>query len=123
MSVGPLHVHLHEGSGQLFGFPRSGRLAGPKTHGDVVDPHRLPGFQSQVPNDAVALVEQAEDRDALRHRSYAGKIPRSPRNVDGNRFIALDLVALAIAARRSGEQHQRKDGPGPDHAWSGFHAS
>jgi len=64
-----LHVKLHEGAGQLLVFPGCGGLAGAQAYDRVVDPHGLARLQRQVPNDSVPLVEEAEDRHALGHRS------------------------------------------------------
>jgi hypothetical protein len=66
-----LHVHLDEGAGQLLTLPRRSGLAGPKAHDDVVPAGRLAGLQPDVADDAVALVEEPEDRDAIRHRGHA----------------------------------------------------
>jgi hypothetical protein len=65
--VGPLHVKLHESTGELLIFPRRGCLAGTKAHDGVVYANGLARLQRQVANDPVALVEEAEDRDALGH--------------------------------------------------------
>jgi len=62
------HVELYEGAGQLLRLPRRGRLAGAKVDDDVADPPRLARLHRQGLGDAVALVEQAERGDALRHR-------------------------------------------------------
>jgi hypothetical protein len=108
LSVRPLDVHLHEGAGQLFLLPRRARFAGAQADRDILHPHRLPRLQRQVADDAVALVEQAEDRDPLRHRRDAGEIARRSGNVDGYGLIALNFIALPrpVAARDRREQGQ-----------------
>jgi hypothetical protein len=65
--VGLLHVDLDERAGQLFFFPRSRRLTRPKADDDVLPPDRLAGAKRDVLDDAVALVEDAEDGNSLSH--------------------------------------------------------
>jgi hypothetical protein len=69
--VAPAHVGLYESAGELLLLPGRGRLAGAQANHHVADPHRLTGAQRYVPRDAVALVEQADHRDPLRHRRLA----------------------------------------------------
>jgi hypothetical protein len=72
--VGLLHVNLHESAGELLFFPRRRCLACAKTHEEVLPAHRLPGMKDHVLHDAVALVEHADDGNALRHRGNAGLV-------------------------------------------------
>jgi hypothetical protein len=125
LSVRPFHVHLDERASQFLLFPRRCRFASAQADGDILHPHRLPRFQGQVANDPVALVEQAEHRDALGHRSYAGLVARGPRHVDRDGLVALDLIALArpVAPCDHDKRQQREKGSISLHAWSGFHAS
>jgi hypothetical protein len=69
--VGLLHVDLDERTGQLLLLPRCSRLARAQPHDDVLPAHRLARVQRDILDDAVALVEDAEDGYALRHRSHA----------------------------------------------------
>ncbi|GAA0668631.1 hypothetical protein GCM10009102_18690 [Sphingomonas insulae] len=73
MPVAAAHVELHEGAGQLVLFPWCGMFAGPQTDDRIADPHCLTRFQRHIATDTVALVEQADDRDPLRHRRAAGR--------------------------------------------------
>jgi hypothetical protein len=121
-------VELDERAGQLLHLPCRGRLARPQSHDRVADPDRLARLQRQLARDAVALVEQAEDGDALGHRSR----PRRDggdglRNIDrlrlSRRLRVRRLLARAAAAAR--REHQGEEGDaGPEvHAWSGVQAS
>jgi hypothetical protein len=66
-----LDVDLDEGAGQFFGLPRSGRFASAKPHNHVLPARRLAGVERDVLDDPVALVEDAEHGDALRHRRHS----------------------------------------------------
>jgi hypothetical protein len=87
-----LDVELDEGAGQLLRLPRCRRLAGAQAHDRVADAHRLAGPQRQVLEEAVALVEEAQDRDPLPHR-------RRPRHLGGDRLRDVDRARSAIAVR------------------------
>jgi hypothetical protein len=65
-----LDVDLHEGAGELFLFPRRRRFAGAKAHDHVLPADRLARMERDVLDDAVALVEDAQHSNALRHWSY-----------------------------------------------------
>jgi hypothetical protein len=69
--VAPLDVELDKGSGELLALPRRRRFAGEKANDRVPRPDRLSRPHLQVSDDPVALVEQADDRDPLGHRSHA----------------------------------------------------
>jgi hypothetical protein len=69
-----LHVDLHERARQFLFFPRRGGLARTQAHQQVLPADRLAGMKRDVLGDAVALVEDAEDRDALRHGRDAGLV-------------------------------------------------
>jgi hypothetical protein len=62
------HVDLDEGAGQLFVFPRRRRLARAQADNHVLPASRLAGMKRYVLHDAVALIEDSENCDALRHR-------------------------------------------------------
>jgi len=68
--IAPLDVELDEGAGQRLGLPRRARLAGAQPHHDVADADRLPRLHRQIALEPVALVEQADDRDTIRHRRF-----------------------------------------------------
>jgi hypothetical protein len=90
------HVELDEGAGQLLDLPGRSRLAGAKPHDHVVaDPQRLARLQRQLARDAVALVEEAENRHPLRHRS-------GPRRFGGDRLRDVDRLRLGLALGLAG---------------------
>jgi hypothetical protein len=66
-----LHVDLHEGTGIMFLLPRRRLLAGGQADDHVADPRRAARLQRDFARNAVALVEQAQHGDALRHRRCA----------------------------------------------------
>jgi len=85
----------------MLGFPRRGFLARTQADDDVADANRLAGFHRQVTRLAVALVEQAERRDALIHRCRPlGRVRRVARYVD--RLDAARLTAIVERSRRGG---------------------
>jgi hypothetical protein len=81
----------------------------------------LAGVQSHVLNDAVALVEDAEHRDALRHRRDTALPCRGDRNVGGGgkRSILLLRTLAARGQRETGEQ----DCTDRAHVYSGIQGS
>jgi hypothetical protein len=116
-----VHVDLDEGAGQLFRFPRRGRLARAQPDDHVLPAGRLAGTKSHVLDDSVALVEDSEDRDALRHRSDAALPGCRHRHVLGRpRSHVLLLRALAACAERE-RNHQRCREL--SHAYSGIQGS
>ena len=110
------YVHLEEGPGQLLGFMRGRRLARTQPDRHVANPYRLARLHRQVPGNTVPLVEQADHRDPVRHRSRA----RSERlhilgNVDRIRFgfhllirLRSDVVGPLVAAQ--GQPRAEQDG-------------
>jgi hypothetical protein len=114
-------VNLDKGAGELLVFPRRGRLAGAQTHEDVLPSRRLTRSQRDVLNDAVALVEDAEHGDALRHRSYASLVGRGGRGAVGRRPVTGLRLVGAIARGRGQREHERNGDP--FHAYSGIHGS
>jgi hypothetical protein len=121
---------LDEGAGEPLRLPRSRRLAGAQPDDGVADPDRLAGLQRQVLRQAVALVEEAQHRDALAHRRRTGDLGRhSLRHVDrlGSAIAAhAALAAAALAAAgerkhgREGEDERPRRAP---HPCSGVQAS
>jgi hypothetical protein len=113
LTVRAAYVELDESAGQLLVLPGRGGFAGAQADDHVTDPDRLPRPQRQIALQAVALVEQAEHRDPLRHRCRAGRqLCHRLRHVDR---LVLDLgvalpVAVVRAARRAGgeREHHRE---------------
>jgi hypothetical protein len=123
-------VELDEGAGQLLRLPWRARLAGAKPDDGVADAYRLAGPKLKIARNAVALVEQPDDRDSPGHRRGAGR-DRGHRlgNVDRLRLLLGRILALglgtAIARRQQGEagKEQSLPGPGRDHSCPGVQAS
>jgi hypothetical protein len=105
LGAGIANVDLNEGTGQLLHLPGRGRLAGAQPHDDVAGADRLARPQREFAHLPVALVEQPQPGDALRHRRRAGRqLGNGLRNVDRLDFIRILLVLLLGALRRaSGE--------------------
>jgi hypothetical protein len=122
-AVGALDVDLDERSGQHFTFPRGGGLASAQRDDDVLDPPRLAGPQGDVADDSVALVEQPEHGDALRHRSDSSLPPGRQSGV-GLRHppAGLALPLLAAVAAAGGERQQDSGSQSNSHAQSGVQA-
>jgi len=122
-AVGALDVELDESAGQNLALPWGGGLAGAKPDDDIPDPDRLAGPQRNVADDSVALVEQPEHGDSLRHRSHPRLRARRLgdfRRLDPPARLALRILA-ALAAAAAERQHDRR-GQCSAHAWSPSHA-
>ncbi len=127
------HVELHEGAGLGHFLPGRGRLAGAQPHDGIVDAEGLARLHAERAGDAVALVEQADFRHALRHRR-ARQAGSAAHGIAGDLFgragigIGFGRLARATSRQRGDEGGQgetaarRRDAPGPDHA-SGAQAS
>jgi len=70
-------VQLKEGAGQLLAFPRRGRFACAQPHDRVLHAHGLAGLHPDVADDAVALVEEADDRHPFLHRRDSRLLART----------------------------------------------
>ena len=64
-------VELDEGPGVMLLLPRRGLLARLQVQHDIADACRIARLEHDIAGLAVPLVEQAERRDALRHRRRA----------------------------------------------------
>jgi hypothetical protein len=115
-----LHVDLHEGARQFLFFPRRRGFAGAQPHEQVLPAHRLAGVKRDVLGDAVALVEDAEHRDALRHGRDAGLVRCT--GCGGVPGCWSRLLLLSAPARR---ERQRKQDRSSDrsHVYSGIQGS
>jgi hypothetical protein len=123
--IGTLHVKLNESSRQLLFFPRCRRFAGAQADDHVFPPRRLSRAQSDILYDAVALVEDAQHRNALRHRRDAGLIGTCLRLPDGWCLALLSLPRLLLGravARGHGQNGQQRSAK-PHHRYSGIQGS
>jgi hypothetical protein len=75
-------------------------------------------MKRNVLDDPVALVEDAEDRDTLRHRGNVGLVDARPRLLRGD---LIRLLGAAVARRQSEPDQQRSNGLA--HAYSGIQGS
>ena len=121
MLVRLLHVDLDERAGQFLLLPRGGRLARPQPHDHVFPADRLAGVQRDRLDDAVALVEQAENGDTLRHRRHSALAVRSGRGLPrlGQGHVLVLLAFPARGERKRGHQECRAQ----LHAYSGIQGS
>jgi len=123
------HVELDEGPDILLLLPRRRCLAGAQPHDRIAHAQRAAGFHLQITRQAVALVEQADHRDALTHRRNTRKIahdrqwPRVTGLLHRIGRVGLRQLIRAVAAplRREREQGHRQRSP--HHDASGVHAS
>jgi hypothetical protein len=118
--VGALHVDLDECAGQFLFLPRRARLTGAEADDEVLPPRRLARVERDALHDPVAFVEDAEDRDALGHRSDALLIGAAGLGLGGGRRRILLLGAAAARGQRKGDQQRSGE---LRHAWSGIHGS
>lgn len=130
-----LHVELDEGAGLLLFLPWGRRLAGAQAHDRAADTQRLARLHRELAGDAVALVEQADHGDALRH-GRAGQAGGFLRHAPVGRKLlfvgAVRGVGRAPGRAAAGREHRaqadrdqpaaRRGGPPGTHA-SGAQAS
>jgi hypothetical protein len=96
----------------LLDLPGRRRLAIAQAHDHVADADRLAGTQGQVPLEAIALVEQANHRNPLGHRSRSRREAfHGLRDVDGlilDRRRILPIVVDRPLRRAGGERERRR---------------
>lgn len=133
---GAAHVELHESAGFLHIFPGGGGFAGLQPDDRIAHAQRIARFHGEVGGDAVALVEQADPRHALRHRRAGQGACRAvadllPFDADRAGLVGGGKV-IAIATRQQeqgGEEQslrqdrQERPRPAADHDASGLQAS
>jgi hypothetical protein len=119
--VRALDIDLHKRARQFLYFPRRGRFAGAQAHDQVLPASRLAGMQRDILHNAVALVENAENRNALRHGRHSALARCRCRNIVScaNRGI---LLFATTAARNERKCDQYGCGR-LSHAYSGIHGS
>ena len=89
MPVRSLTVDLDEGAGQLLGFPGCTGFARAQAHRHILDAHRLPGTQREVAHDAVPLIEQPENRNALGHWRHPRLLGGGSRHIDRDGLVFI----------------------------------
>jgi len=109
-----LHGQLHEGAGLGRVLPRRGLLAGAQPHDRAADARRFAGLHLQFAHQPVTLVEQAQHRDAFRHRGRALDAADLLRHVHGARGVRPARLPVAAppaiaAGERSGRQQRGQD--------------
>jgi hypothetical protein len=109
-----LHRQLDESP--RFGrvFPRRGHFARAHPHDRAADAHRRAGLHLEFANQPVALVEQADDGDALGHRRRAfdaADFLRHPFGFGGGRYgrAAARLRRRPVACRQRGRRDKRQE--------------
>jgi hypothetical protein len=125
LAVGTLNIELDERAGQLLIFPGSAGFTGAQSDHGIADSDSLAGLQREIAHDAVALVEEAKNRDPLRHRGDAGVGIDRFRHVHRDRIFvtAVRLRGAAIATRRQKQRGgEQEGGRGAPHAYSGTQA-
>jgi hypothetical protein len=124
-AAGLLDVELDERPRQALIVPGRGGVARPQPHHRVAKADRFAGLQRDVADDAVALVEQAEHGNPLRHRRHAGDRLDRARRIEGGRGRAVgQAIGVTFAAPATGNcgRCQRQRAEAADTNYSGFHA-
>jgi hypothetical protein len=127
------HIELDEGAGFAVHFPGRRCLAGAQPHDRTADAQRLAGLERQRAGDAVALVEQADLRDALGHRCARQAVLDADRRLVARALFLRGIAGILRGFRASAGSEQgseterdqppaRLGGPGLAHV-SGFQAS
>lgn len=105
------HVQLNKGARFRLHFPGCGRFAGAQAHDGVTHAQRFARFHAEVTGDAVALVEQADNRDPLVHgRAGKGGLLRLD-NVagDAHRAGLIGVGKFACPVATGGQQEAERD--------------
>jgi hypothetical protein len=124
------HDQLNKSARFLRRFPLGGAFAGTQANDGPPDPDTLTRFQRDVADQPVALVEQAEKRHALFHRSDAGigivsagsRARFGNRTVVGGRRRGLFGLTVTRTGRQKRDAGQQDDGETKRHAASGVQA-
>jgi len=108
-----LHGQLDEGTGFGRVFPWRRLFAGAQADDRATDPRGVAGLHLKLADQSVALVEQADHRDALFHRrrtfDAADFLPNTVRLGELRGGLARALaVAIAVARGQRGRRDQRQ---------------
>jgi hypothetical protein len=107
--VAALHVDLDESARELFLLPRSGCLASLQPDEQVLPASRLAGPERNVADQAIALVEEADDGDPVGHRSDSGLgIGRSRSRRRLVRAGVVTLVPLSASGEEGGKPDRQR---------------
>jgi hypothetical protein len=126
VGIGPfLDEDLNEGPGLGRAFPRQGPLAGGQPHHDVADPAGFARLEHDVLGDVIALVEQAERRNAVLDRGAIFAFHRWHAGLSGNGVGNVGRCGIGLIAAAAGGQQENQAGrkQAPHDQASGLHAS
>jgi len=98
---------LEEGAGELFILPRRSRLTGAQANDRILHADRHSRLHPKIADDAVALVEQADDRDPVLHRCDADLLSGAGTRLGKLHPVTLRFVLAALAAGREKQPEQR----------------
>jgi hypothetical protein len=124
-----LHGQLDEGAGFGRIFPWRGLFASAQPYDRASGPHRFARFHFQILDQPVALVEQTQHRDPIRHRRRAFDpadfLRHTLRFRDLWRLAAAPrpAVAATIAAGQQRRGGQRRDQDGKSTRHRGRHSA
>lgn len=124
--IGPFFdKDLNEGPRFRRTLPGQGPLTGGKPHHDIPDPPRFARFQDNILRDVVALVEQAQRRDAVLDRGavFAFHCRRGSLRGNGLGNVGCRRIWLSAAAACSKQQGRAKRESPPHDQASGLQAS
>jgi hypothetical protein len=117
---------LRKGPGLTREFPRRGLLAGGQPHDDVPPAAGITGLHLEILRKIVALVEHAQHRDAVVHRSAITRIDRTHGFPAAEllRHLGLDRARLGWRFRARDQRANQNERKPPAHGQaSGLHAS
>lgn len=109
------HDELNESAGFLRPFPLRGAFAGTQADECAANADAFAGLQRDITHQPVALVEQADHRDAFRHRRRAcvnvilafGRL-RARQRLVGLRRCGLSALGIATSGQRHDQRHSRR---------------
>ncbi len=102
-----LDVELDERAGQPLILPWRAGLARPQANHRITHAKRLPRPQPNIADDAVALVEQPQDRNSLGHRGDSGDGSGRAGHVDGDGVRDIDRGRVRTRLVTCAKQQQR----------------
>ena len=108
--VRALDIQLDESAGEFFILPRRGCFTGTKPNDRIVDADRLSGLELEIANDAVALVQEAKDRNPLRHGGDARPLSGAGIGRRNPRAVGLLLPLIPTPAPRKQQERRARNG-------------